>query len=464
MTRRLGRALLASLTTAILVVGLSGCVNGPANASQWLRGQAGIVSVEIVDVDDNLGGSTGSVRGELAPDLSDEQLASLVSSVAGFVRSQEKASIRLGYDSLDFWVDESDDINARTIPLWRGVLPVPGIVSGLIFADSVHVRSLRSDMEGILDELDGVETELRIEGFVDAAAIELDTAEDNESGDDIGNVDSLEFIRAAECAPVGNVAEVAVSLFRREGLRGGTLDPCYAFDLNYDEGVPFSTELPALQVELIAAGMDQFPVTAGQEKFGVIDGLDVTVTPVVEGDPATFSIFAPFESAGSDARITVYDDRSVEITDYEVPVGQLVGMVEGVPAAAASPFIRIEGSDVAVGGLVGELRALTDEALLLAAASDQFANIELNTDAGILALNSPVATDPIIPDAVADLRASQVWVGKRFIVTYLQTQLEIVDGVATVSSDYTDGHVVEEFAAQWNAGANSDKTTPSSRR
>ena len=75
-----------------------------------------------------------------------------------------------------------------------------------------------------------------------------------------------------------------------------------------------------------------------------------------------------------------------------------------------------------------------------------------------------MATDPIIPEAVADLRATGVWIGKRFIVTYLQTQLEIVDGVATVSDSYTDGHVVEEFAAEWNAGADSEKTTPSLRR
>lgn len=464
MNRRLIRATIASLAVALLAVGLSGCVNGPANASSWLRGQPGIVSVEIVDVDDSLGGSTGTVRGELDPGISDDQLGSLVRSVAGFLRSQEKASIRLGFDRLDFWVDESDDMNQRIIPLWRDVVPVPNIVSGVVDDGSVHVRTLRPDMEGILDGLGGFDAELRIEGFVDAAALQFDESEDSEAGDDIGNVDSLEFTRAADCSPTGNEVEVAVSLFRREGLRGATLDPCYSFDLNYDEGVPFSTVLPALQAELVAAGLGEFPVTADQQKQAVIAGLDVTVTPVVAGDPAMFSVFTPFENAGSEARITIYDDRSVEITDYEVPLAQLVAMVEGVPAAAESPFIRIEGSDVAAGGLVGELRALNDEAVLLAAASEQFTNIELNTDAGILALSSPVATDPIIPDAVADLRASQVWVGKRFIVTYLQTQLEIVDGVATVSDSYTDGHVVEEFAAEWNAGSTGEKTTPSLRR
>ena len=464
MNRRLTRAILASITAAILAIGLTGCVNGPNNAASWLKGQAGVISVEVVDMDDNLGGSTGSVRGELDPEISDEQLASLVASVAGFLRSQEKAGIRLGFNRLDFWVDESDDMNARIVPLWRSVLPVNNVVSGLIDDGSVHVRSLRPDMEGILDELGGVEAELRIEGFVDAAAIEFDESEDNESGSDIGNVESLEYTRGADCEPPVNVVEVAVSLFMREELRGATLDPCYSFDLNYNEGVPFSTVLPALQAELVAAGLDQFPVTADEQKQAVIAGLDVTVTPVVAGDPAMFSVFTPFENAGSEARITVYDDRSVEITDYEVPLAQLVAMVEGVPAASGSPFIRIEGSDVAAGGLVGELMALNDEALVLAAASEQFTNIELNTDAGILALSSPVATDPIIPEAVADLRATGVWIGKRFIVTYLQTQLEIVDGVATVSDSYTDGHVVEEFAAEWNAGADSEKTTPSLRR
>jgi len=242
-------------------------------------------------------------------------------------------------------------------------------------------------------------------------------------------------------------------MFTREELLGATLDPCNSFDLNYAEGVAFSSAMPALQAELIAAGLDEFAVTASQQRSAVIDGLDVTVTPVVDGDPAMFSVFGAFESGvATDARITLYDDRSVEIVDYDVPVADLVAAVQGVLAAAGSPFLRIEGSDVAVGGVVADLSGLVAQAVALASTSEQFTNIELNTDAGILALSSPVATDPDVPAAVADLRASQVWVGKQFIVTYLQTQLTIVDGVATVGDDYTDGHVVEEFAATWNAG------------
>ena len=452
MTAPLRRSVVA-IAAAVLVLSLAACVNGPTTAASWLRGQPGILSVQVVDEDDNLGGSTGTVRGELDPGLSDEQLTSLASSVAGFLRSQEKAGIRLGIDAVDFWVEEDDASNRGAIELWRDVVPVSGVVSGIVAADSVHVRALRPDMESILTELGRADADLRIEGFPDAGALEADESEDAESGDDIGNVASLEYSRARGCEPSGKEIELAVSLFGRDEIAGALLDPCLSFDIHYADGVPFSTALPALQEEIVTAGLEQFPVTADQQRLAVVDGLDATVTPIVAGDPAMFSVFAAFEvGVAMDARITLYDDRSVEITDYEVLAAELVAIVQTAPAAAASPFIRIEGSDVAVGGLAPELAPLAEQAAALQAISAQFTSIELNTDAGILALSSPVATDPDLPAAVRDLRASQVTAGRTFIVTYLQTQLTIVDGVASVSDDYTDGHVVEGFAELWNAG------------
>lgn len=446
------RQLFAFAAIAAVTLGLAGCVNGPQDGAEWLQGQAGIASVEVLDSDENLSGATGQLRGELDADISNEQLDSLVNSVAGYLRSNDLVSIRLGYDDVDFGVDPSGS-NEGAVELWRRVIPVPGVISAFILDNSVHVRALRADMAGIHDELGAVEADLRIEGFADETALADDEALDNESGDAVGNAASLDFVHSADCRATPEQIELAVSMFERETLAGARLELCNQFTLYYGAAATLSTELPAVQEQLIAAGMGSFSVTAEQQVAGTIGGRTAVVTPVVDGDPAAFALFAVFESPGSvDPFLTLSADRSFEVLQYEVPLADLVGLVTSSPAASSAPFIRIEGVDAAVGGSASDLAGLAVQAVALASASPQFTNVELSVQAGILTLQSPVATDPDVAAAVADLRASQAWVGRSFAVTYLQTQLTIVDGVATVDAEYTDGHVVQQFAEAWNAG------------
>lgn len=157
-------------------------------------------------------------------------------------------------------------------------------------------------------------------------------------------------------------------------------------------------------IQLGRAGVD-FAVTTGehgtaqaQSLWSRITRIPTLVNAIVTADHVHARTLRP---GTADALYTLYEDGSFEVIQYETPAAELVGVVTSAPAATAAPFIRVEGADVAVGGSLAELTQLVSQGAALATTSDQFTKIELNSDGGSPALDSPVATDPDIPAAVA---------------------------------------------------------------
>ncbi len=442
----------------MVAVALVGCTpNRPAQATDWLAGQQGVAVVEVMADRSNAFDSTGIIRGELAPDLDEPGLARLVDSVQSYLSDHLDVAVRLGRAGVDFAVAVDDAAMARSIDLWRQVSDVRGIVNGVVStydaSDSiVHVRTLRPDAVAVSRALASIDATLELESFRTPVAIAGDLQDDDYFGPDIENRVSLTFHRPAGCAPERSVVGLAEEFVARDDIDGAQLHLCDGFDVYLAPVAALSAVVPALRSQLEAEGLVDFPVWARQQFDAFADGRSVAVTP---GDAALLSVIETFETPGAPpAYFELAPDRSLAVTEYATPVADLLALVSASPVAAGLPLIALEGTDVAISGTLADLPTTLAQAVALAGTSGQYGGIELSPTTGSVTLESPVATDPDVVTAAADLRASGAWQGRAFTVIYLSTQLTITDGVAVIGDpNYTDGTVVQGFVDAWNAAS-----------
>lgn len=441
----------------VVIASLTGCTpNRPALATDWLDGQRGVADVQVMADSSNAFESTGIIRGELAPDLDDAGLASLVDSVQSYLADHEGVGIRLGYNGLDFAVSEDDAATSYAIELWREVTAVPGIVNGVVSVydqtDSiVHVRTMRPESVSVLRGLDSLDATLEVEALRTDTDLAFDTEQDDFFGADIENRLSLATHRPAGCAAPAAQRALAEDFLSRDDIDGAQLRLCEGFDLFFAPTAVLSRVVPLLREQLDQAGLLDFPLWARQQFDAYADGRSVAVTP---GDSAALAVIDIFETAGAPpAYFELAPDRTLTVTEYGTPTADLLALVSSTPVASLLPLVSIEGSDVAISGTLAELPSTLAQATALAASSGQYGGIELSPTAGSVTLQSPVATDPDVVAAAADLRASGAWQGRVLTVVYLSMQLTITDGVAVIGDpNYTDGHVVQGFVDAWNAG------------
>lgn len=455
------RLTVVALSAVAALTTLSGCVaDNPGRAVDWLGGQQGIAGTEVLAEHSDIVGSTGLVRGELAPDLDDAGLERLIDSVQGYLTANDEVAIRLGRGDIDFAVSTDDEATAASIDLWHQVSDLDHLANAVVYTDpefgsDVHARTLRAEAVGALDELDQLVTEtgihLELESFRTVDGIAHDTEEDDFFGSDIGNRLAFAVHWAPDCTPPGEERGLVEEFMERDDIDGAQLVLCDSFDVYFGLDASLSQVVPALRSQLDEAGLSLFPVWVRQQFDAYPDGRSVAVTP---GDATALAVIDVFETPGAPpAYFELTPDRSLDVSEYGTPTADLLALVSASPVAATLPLIVIEGTDVAISGTLAELQVTLAQAVALATSSDQYGGIELSPTTGTVSLQSPVATDPDVVRAAADLRASGAWQGRTFTVIYLSTQLTIVGGVATVGDpNYTDGHVVQGFVDAWNAG------------
>lgn len=437
MNRTHFRGAAAVAIAALVAVALTGCINRPGDAATWLSGQSGVVSTEILQNNTGEFQSSGTIRGELDSELSDQRLADLVNAVQGYQQSHDQVVIQLGRDNVDFTVTDEKADNDSAVDLWRQVAEVPEVVEAVTSGGFIFAETLRTDAAAALEALHGFDADVTLQGYPDAAAI-------------AAYAGFVQVDWSAGCTPAKPQLALAESFFDRDEVAGGALVLCQSFDPYYAEGASLATLVPPLYDELVAADLADFPVTIHQAVGPVPDGHLVTVTP---GEPAALGVLAAFEAEGLPATLYELDgDRSLQVWQYDTPTDVLVGALTVSPSAAGLSGIRVEGSTYAVSGPIADLPALSAQAGALAAASDIFANVELSPTTGFLNMDSPVMTDPDVTVAARALRDSGAWQGRTFTVAYVHVSVTIVDGVATQDDFGTnDAHVTQDFITAWNA-------------
>jgi hypothetical protein len=441
------RILALALPLLLVAVALTGCVkNLPDSAVDWLGEQDGVSAASILA--DNTGpwSSSGLVRGELDPGIGDADIQKLIGKIQDFATQDGGVSFWLGIDDLDFVVVSGD--NTANVGLWRDVLDVPGLVSGIVSPDDVRVRTLRPDAVAALDDLAAFASGVRLEAFSDAEALAADAAADVQY--DQVNVLALEFRRPAGCTPDAPVLDFAESLLDRDTIPGATIDLCTGITLDLPAEEPMAGPAVDLRAELDERGLSEFPVqltsedAAGNTRFAAI----------APGDAKLLEVLATLEQPDAPAMsYSLSPDGTLALTAYEVPTTDLLALVQGAPAASGLANIGLEGAPVAVLGTLEQLPRLLDEATALDAASDTFGSVQLGQGFGSVFLDAGVGADPDVATAVADLRATGVTDRRFFSVKYKSFQLDIVNNVAALSDEgYTGAEVMQQFCDLWNAG------------
>ncbi|CAN5411524.1 hypothetical protein BH09ACT4_BH09ACT4_25580 [soil metagenome] len=439
----------AALTVPILLLALAltGCTtNMPNPAVEWLSNQGGIADASIVI--DNTGpwSSSGVVRGELEAGISDAGIRSLVGKIQKFAAGSGGVSFWLGLDERDFVVVDGD--NSPSVALWREVLDVPGIVSGIVQPGDVRVRGLRPDAASALAVLWVIDSGVRLEAFTDTATLTADAALDVQY--DQVNTAALEFRRPAGCTPEPAVQDFALSLLGRDDIPGATIDLCTGITLDLPADASVASQAVALRTQLDGVGLSNFPV---QVTSTVGDATHfASITP---GDASLLSVLSVFEQPGVPAMdYSLAPDGTLAVTAYEVPTGDLMALVLGSPAASGFSGIGLEGDPVAILGTPDQLPGLLDEATALDAASDAFGSVQLGQGFGTVFLDAGVGADPDVATAAADLRASGAADRRFFSVRYKSFQVDIVNDVAALTRpDYSDAEIMQDFVDAWNAPA-----------
>jgi hypothetical protein len=441
------RALAVVVAAALAAATLAGCVqNLPNPARDWLAGQRGVVSAEVLSDHTGAWSSSGLVRGELDPGITDADLTTLIGAVREHSAQSSGVGFWLGIDEVDLSV--GDDA-AGTIALWRALREVDGVVSGIVHEGDVRARTLRTDAGAALTGALTLPGAVRLEAFADAADADADRAADIER--DAPNTSAFEFVRPAGCEPVAPVLALAADLVTRDDFPGATADLCSGFTLDLPLDAPFSGTAIALRNELDDRGLGDFPVQltaddgAGTVHFAAISPGDATLLPVLQA----------FDGDGVPPGLSfsLGPDGSLAITDYAVPTSDLVRLVQNAPRASGLTGIGLEGDPVSIAGTLDQLPRLLDEALALDQASDAFGSVTLGQGFGTVYLDAQGTNSPDVVKAAADLRASGATDRRYFTVIYASYQADIVNGVAALHDpDYVGADVMAAFVDAWNAG------------
>ncbi|MEO5921536.1 MAG: hypothetical protein ABIQ01_10395 [Pseudolysinimonas sp.] len=440
------RAVALAVPLLLIAAAVSGCVtNLPNGAVDWLAGQDGVAEATVLA--DNTGpwSSSGLVRGELDADITDAEISALVGKIQDYSTRTGNVAFWLGLDHLDFGVGDGD--NADTLALWREVIDVPGLVSGIVFDDDLRVRALRPDGAAALDALMALDSGVRLEAFSDTSTLTADADHDIQYEE--VNVAALEYRRPAGCVPEPAVLDFGVSLLDRDELPGATIDLCTGATIDLPSSASMATAAISLRAELDGLGLTDFPVQLSNETDGVTH-----FAAVSPGDAALLPMLEAFEQPGVPAMdYSLAPDGTIAVTAYQVPTADLMALVLASPAASGFSGIGLEGDPVSIIGSPGQLPALLDEATALDAASETFGGVQLGQGFGTVYLDAGVGADPDVATAVADLRATGAADQRFFSVRYKSFQVDIANDVAALArDDYSDAQIMQDFVDAWNAG------------
>jgi hypothetical protein len=423
--------------------------NKPAQGIDWLSAQPGIASTVVLA--DRTGGfsSSGLIQGELKADLDDAGLTTLIGSVQRFLSNNSELAIRLERNgiALSILTDAAQAETDRS--LWNEVLSL-GVDNALVGGSTVHSRALRPDAVALLDTLDGLAADLEVEAFRTETDLADDVVLDDRQGTVNGNLLSIDLLLPAGCNAPDQRA-LAETMFTRDELDGAELQPCAGFELYLSAAASIAAVSHGVRAELDAAGLSNFPVNAHQSIGAYPDGRLVAITP---GDAAALDVLDALESPPAPVvGLTLTSGPELYLTEYATPVADLLALVSTSPAAGNFAYIRLEGDLVTIYGPLGELPGLLDEANALAATSSEYGDVQLSSTEANVTLISPVATDPDVVAAAAALRASGIANSRTVTVFYINFEVYIVGGVAEIGNpNYTDGEIMDQFVAAWNAG------------
>ncbi|MGN6501505.1 MAG: hypothetical protein ACTHKX_01215 [Pseudolysinimonas sp.] len=442
------RRLIAVVAAAALgAASLAGCVqNLPDPARDWLAGQPGVISAEVLSDHTGAWSSSGLVRGELEPDITDAALTALIGAVRDHEQQTGGVGYWLGIDQVDLAV--GDDA-AGAVALWRSLRGVDGVRSGIVLDGDVRARTLRADAPAVLDSVLQIPGAVRLEAFADAGAADADRASDIEK--DAPNTSAFEFVRPDGCQPSAPVLALAADLVSRDEFPGATADLCSGFTLDVPVEAPFASTAVSVRRDLDDRGLGDFPVQLTAD-----DGSGtVHFAAVSPGDAALLRVLEVFEGDGVPPGLSysLAPDGTLAITGYAVPTADLVTLVQKAPRASALVGIGLEGDPVSIAGTLGQLPRLLDEALALDQASDAFGSVTLGQGFGTVYLDAQGTNTPDAARAAADLRASGATDRRYFTVIYGSFQADIVNGVAALhDSGYVGADVMVAFVDAWNAG------------
>lgn len=443
------RRVLALLAAAVLAaVALTGCVrNLPNPARDWLAGQDGVAAAEVLSDNTGAWSSSGLVRGELKPGITDDQIATLVGKVQEYSAKSGGVAFWLGLEDIDFGVAAGD--NAGAVGLWRSLVSTDGVLSGVVYDGDVRARTLRSDAAGTLDSLLALNASLSLEAFADAAAADADRDADIQYAQI--NKQAVEFDRAAGCEPDPAVLEFARTLVDRDDVPGATADLCKGITIDLPATASLADQAIALRSEIDDRGLSEFSVQLdatqeeGLTRFAAISPGDADVLPVLKA----------FEGDGvPDLSYSLGSDSNIAVTGFSVPTGDLVALMQSSPAASKLVGIGLEGDPVSIAGTLKQLPRLLDDAIALSKASDAFGSVTLGQGFGNVTLAAEGTNQPDVEKAAADLRASGATERRFFSVYYAAFEADIVNGVAALTEpDYVGADVMQAFVDAWNAGA-----------
>jgi hypothetical protein len=450
------RTLAVGLALVLAASALAGCVRNVVSPAQdWLAGRDGIASAEVVHDSTGAWSSSGTVRGELDPDLSDADLDRLTDEVLDYLETAGSVSIRLGVGRVDYLVSESAARVAERVAVWRDVVEVDGIADALITHDgegrlAIDARALRADAAPIRAALAPLRQLTRVALYPDAAAIEAAWA--NSIFTTFGDPQALTLRWVADCEPRAGIEALALDLIARETaeqrIADGHLDLCAGFELGVAAPENFGQRVPALRAELDAVGAADFPVTL---ETGVVEH-PARVVAVTPNDPAAYGILTVLEG-DPDGLWELAGNGAVVWTDYQRPAADLVALLASSPAASALTWNEITGRDVTVSGPLDALPGLIEQAIALDAAAESITAVHLAPTTGSFRLTAPDLDEPDTTEAAQALRASGVWQGRQLQVYDLNAFALLDDGVPGPLDDYTDPETLEAFLEAWNASA-----------
>lgn len=448
------RSLAVALAVVLTASALAGCVRNVVNpARDWLAGRDGIAAAEVVHDSTGTWSSSGAVRGELEPGLSDADLERLTDEILAYRETAGSVSIRVGYGRVDYLVSDSASRVAERVAVWRDVVEVDGLADGFISHDSdgrltVDVRALRPEAPAIRAALAPVRQLTRMTLYPDAAAI--DSAWENSAFTTSDDPQALTIGWVADCDPQPGIESLALDLVARdapdERIVGGHLDLCGGFRMGVAEPEDFSRRVPALRADLDAVGASDYPVTLQTSAVDFAERV-VAVTP---NDPAVYGILPVLEN-GPGGLWELGGGGELTWSEHS-PAADLVGILAASPAAPTLAWYEITGSDVTVSGPLDALAGLVEQALALDASAESIGAVHLGPGTGSLRLVAPDLDLPDTAEAAQALRASGVWQGRELLVYDRNAFLMLVDGVPAPLDDYTDPETLEAFIAAWNAG------------
>lgn len=438
--RRAGRAVALAALGALVATGLTGCgvvhdllgiTDSYETTVEWLDDQPILTSVVEITEYQHEGETHGEVRGELDEAATPAEIEAFALEAVAFLDTQDRSDIDLylGHGEIAFAVDDAASTR-RAIPIWQQVELLPALRGALVSGDLVTTRALRIDAAGIVDALETLGVDYRVESLTDEAAFETDVPPGAYAGriDDrvVGTV-----LRGDGCTPQDGVLPLALDLI--EAGASGVLGLCTEFAINSLE--PVGQAAIALRARLDADGIAGLPVTMSQVRLVDYDVRERTVS-VAPGSADALAVVRDIEHTavlGDDASFTLDESGDLTVSDYDVSASRLAALVVDSPAMASLRSVAVFGEDWAATAGPTEFAALADATSSLAAAASALDYVRLEPETLLLSLPDDDASSPPEADARAAAEAlddSGLWESRQTSVRWDGADLVIDSGDA----------------------------------